>query len=237
MAAALTARAQDRAEVGGMADAHSDVVRAHDLAQRHHLSQNWMVSGWCIALRRQVDEEWDEAEQQIADLETFQATLAMAGVGIGLAQLANLRDLTGRLPDLEPVLRRAAPFHVAIRELHALAPGARGRARGGRLRIGPYPEQPAFSFDYMWLPFMAVRAEVWSALGTARRPPTCTSSSRRTPTARHLRARRLPRQHAADPGPARRSHGRPVGSAKAPAKRPGSARGPRAPGLGRPDGR
>jgi hypothetical protein len=165
IAAALTARAQDRAEVGRLDDAHSDVVRAHDLAQRHHLSQNWMVSGWCLALRRQLEEEWDEAQRLVADLEAFQATLAMAGVGIGLAQLANLRDLTGTLPELEPVLREAAPFHVALRELHALALLRAGAHDEARILLGPYAEQPAFSFDYMWLPFMAVRAEVWCGLG------------------------------------------------------------------------
>ena len=165
MASALTARAQDRAEVGRLADAHSDVVRAHDLAQRHHLSQNWMVSGWCLAMRRQLDEEWDDAERLVGDLEAFQATLAMAGVGIGLAQLANLRDLNGRLPELEPALREAAPFHTALRELHALALLRSGASEEVRMRLGAYAEQPAFSFDYMWMPFMAVRAEVWCGLG------------------------------------------------------------------------
>jgi hypothetical protein len=72
------------------------VLRAHQLAEQHHLSQNLLVSGWCLALRRQIEGDLDGAEQSIAELEAFQATLAMSGVGIGLCQLANIRDLQGR---------------------------------------------------------------------------------------------------------------------------------------------
>jgi hypothetical protein len=30
--------------------------------------------------------------------------------------------------------------------------------------LGPYAEQPELTFDYMWLPFMAIRAEIWCGL-------------------------------------------------------------------------
>ena len=167
LAGALTARAQDHAERARMHDRLSDVLRAHELAERHHLSQNLMVSGWCLALQRQLEGDLDGAEQSIADLEAFQATLAMSGEGIGLCQLANIRDLQGRLPELEPVLRQAGAFHPAFRELHALAllrAGAHGQLR---LLLGPYAEQPDLTFDYMWLPFMAIRAEIWCGLSDA----------------------------------------------------------------------
>lgn len=165
LAAALNARAQDHGERARLHELHSDVLRAHELAERHHLSQNLMVSGWCLALRRQLDGDLEGAEQAIRDLEAFQATLAMSGRGIGLCQLANLRELQGRLPEVEPALRQAGGSHPALRELHALALLRTGATDQLRLLLGPYAEQPDLSFDYMWLPFMAIRAEVWCGLG------------------------------------------------------------------------
>ncbi|WP_148573654.1 hypothetical protein [Nocardioides caldifontis] len=167
VAAALTARAQDLGELGRLQEMQSDVVRAHELAVRHHLPQNIVVSGWCLSLRKQVDGDLAGAEQDIAEIERFQATLAMSGVGIEVSQRANLRDVEGRLGEMEPHLRRAAPYHPAFRELHALSLLRAGRVDELRLLLGSYDEQPAFSFDYMWLPYMAVRAEVWSGLGDA----------------------------------------------------------------------
>ena len=83
LATALTARAQDRGELGRLADAHSDVVRAHELAEQHHLSQNRMVTQWCLSLRRTLEGRWSEAERMIEENDAFQATLAMSGRGIG----------------------------------------------------------------------------------------------------------------------------------------------------------
>ena len=164
LAGALTARAHDHGDRARLNDVLSDVVRSHELAERHHLSQNLMVSGWCLALRRQLDGDLDGAEQSIRELEAFQATLAMSGVGIGLCQLANIRDLQGRMPELEPTLRQAGAFHPALRELHALALLRAGEHGQLRMLLGPYAEQPELAFDYMWLPFMAIRAEIWSGL-------------------------------------------------------------------------
>jgi tetratricopeptide (TPR) repeat protein len=164
LAGALTARAQDHGERARLHELHSDVLRAHELAQRHHLSQNLTVSGWCLALRRQLDGDLAGAEQSVHQLEAFQATLAMSGEGISLCQLANIRDLQGRLPELEPVLRQAGAFHPALRELHALALLRAGALDQLTLLLGPYVEQPELTFDYMWLPFMAIRSEVWCGL-------------------------------------------------------------------------
>lgn len=165
LASALTARAQNHGERARLHELHSDALRSHQLAERHHLSQNLMVSGWCLTLRRQLEGDLDGAEQSISELEAFQATLAMSGVGIGLCQLANIRDLQGRLPELEPALRQAGAFHPALRELHHLSLLRAGEHRQLRLLLGPYAEQPELTFDYLWLPFMAVRAEIWCGLG------------------------------------------------------------------------
>ncbi len=165
LATALTARAQDRGELGRLADVHSDVVRAHELAEQHHLSQNRMVTQWCLSLRRTLEGRWSEAERMIEENDAFQATLAMSGRGIGPCQLSMLRDLQGRLPELERTLREHRALHPAIREIHALAMVRADRLDELRTLLGPWSEQPALLQDYLWLFLSAVRAEVWVALG------------------------------------------------------------------------
>ena len=167
LASALTGRAQDRAELGRLADVRSDVLRAQELADRHHLSQNWMVSGWCRAQLCQLDEDWTGTERAIGELEAFQATLAMSGEGIGLCQLSLLRDLQGRLPELEPTLREVAALHPGFRELHALSLVRSGRGAEARMLLGAWAEQPPLPWDYLWLLLAAIRAEVWVGLGDA----------------------------------------------------------------------
>jgi DNA-binding SARP family transcriptional activator len=167
LASALVVRAQDRAELGRLDEAHSDVVRARDLAEQHQLPQNLMVTGWCLALRHQMVEDFVAAEGAIADNEEFQSTLAMSGNGIGLCQLSMLRDLQGRLPELEPMLRGLRSFHPGLREVHTLAMTRTGDLDTLRVELGPWAEQPALTWDYLWLFLSAVRAEVWVALGDA----------------------------------------------------------------------
>jgi hypothetical protein len=165
LAGALTARAQDRGELGRLDAAHSDVVRAHELAERHHLSQNRIVSGWCLALRLALEGRLEESERAIEDNEAFQATLSMSGYGIGLCQLSLLRDVQGRMAELEPVLRELRHFHPGVRELHGLAMVRAGRLDDLRLLIGEWRDQPPLLQDYLWVLLTAIRADVWAALG------------------------------------------------------------------------
>lgn len=167
LAGALTARAQDRGELGRLDAAHSDVVRAHELAERHHLGQNRVVSGWCLALRLALEGRLEESERAIEENEAFQATLAMSGYGIGLCQLSLVRDVQGRLAEMEPVLGELRHFHPGLRELHALAMVRSGRHDDLRLLLGEWRDQPPLLPDYLWLMLTAVRAEVWTALGDA----------------------------------------------------------------------
>lgn len=167
LAGALTARAQDRGELGRLDAAHSDVVRAHELAERHHLGQNLAVSGWCLALRLALEGRLEESERAIEDNEAFQATLAMSGYGIGLCQLSLVRDVQGRLAEMEPVLGEVRHFHPGLREVHALAMVRSGRHDDLRLLLGEWRDQPPLLPDYLWLMLTAVRAEVWAALGDA----------------------------------------------------------------------
>ncbi|HSF37235.1 MAG TPA: BTAD domain-containing putative transcriptional regulator [Nocardioides sp.] len=164
-AVALSSRAQDRAELRRLDDARSDVVRAHEIAERHHLSTNLMVTGWCLALRAQLDGRLDDAERMIEEGEALQATIAESGNGIGLCQLWQLRDLQGRLAELEPMLRGLRGFHPALREGHALALARTGRLDELRTLLGSWGEQPELVRDYLWLYLVPLRAEVWALLG------------------------------------------------------------------------
>ncbi len=165
LAAVLSHRASERATLGRLADARSDADRAHQLAVRHHLPQTLLVVGWIRSTLLQVDGRFEEAEQAIEDLQALQATMAMAGQGIELAQLTTLRDHQGRLAEVEPVLAPIAQYHPAFRELHALTMVAAGRLDDLRIRLGAWAEQPPIHRDYMWVGMTMVRARVWAALG------------------------------------------------------------------------
>ncbi len=165
LATTLCSRASDRAMLGLLDEARSDVLRSHELARRHQLPQHLLVSGWVRSMLLQVEGRLDEAERALEDLIAFQATLAMAGQGIELAQLFTLRDLQGRLPELAPLLAGAVEHHPGNRDLHALALVADGRLDEARLRLGAYAEQPPVHEDYMWVGLTVVRGRVWAALG------------------------------------------------------------------------
>ena len=164
LALVLTTRASDHAELGLLAEARSDVQRAGDIAQRRRLSQNLMITGWCRAILNQIDEDWEGAEQRIRDLEEFQATLSISGVGIGLCQVATMRELHGRLPEMIEPLEFAAPHHPVLRDLHALSLVRAGRVEQARLILGPWREQPVLARDYGWVLSGVLRSWLWTAL-------------------------------------------------------------------------
>lgn len=164
LASALAARAQDRGELGRLDLAWSDVVRSRELAERHHLSQNAMVARWCTVVRQQLDGDWEAAEEQITQNDAFESTMAISGYGLSLCQLSTLRDRQGRLAELEPTLRPLRA-HPGLAELHALAMVRQGRLAELRTLLGAWSEQREITFDYLWLLLMAVRSEVWCALG------------------------------------------------------------------------
>ncbi len=167
-ATALTSRAADRATLGRLDEARSDVLRAERIARTHHLPQELLVCGWSRTMLLQMDGRLDEAERSLEELVAFQSTLAMAGQGIEVAQLATLRDVQGRLPELEPTLAGLGDLNPGLRDLHALSLVQAGRLEEARLRLGAYAEQPALHEDYMWLGLTALRARVWAALGDPR---------------------------------------------------------------------
>jgi DNA-binding SARP family transcriptional activator/tetratricopeptide (TPR) repeat protein len=165
LAGGLTARASDRVDLGRFADARADLDRAEHLARRHRLPQNLLVVGWCRSTWQQMEGDFAGAEATIGELEALQATLAMAGEGIGLCQRAILRWLQGRLPELEPALGGASAFFPLFREVQALALVSAGRLDEARALLGAWSDQPPLPWDYLWAGFTAVRAYTWAALG------------------------------------------------------------------------
>ena len=165
LAGSLATRAADRVDLGRLDAARADLDRAEQLARQHQLPQNLLIIGWSRATLLQMEGDVAGAEAAIAELEALQSTLAMAGEGIGLCQLAVLRLHTGRLPELEPALAAAAPYFPLFREIHALALVEAGRVDDARAAIGPWADQAAPPLDYLWTTYVAVRARIWSALG------------------------------------------------------------------------
>ena len=165
LAAALSRRAPDRAELGRWADAVADLHRAREIARRHHLAPALMITGYGLVLDRIAVGDWDGALEVIAANDEFEATMSMAGTGIGLAQRATALLMQGRLGDLEPEIRTAVGWHPTLRDLHAFALVSSGRTEEARAALGPWEGQPDYSFDYLWISSMVLRAWVWCGLG------------------------------------------------------------------------
>ncbi|RHW24931.1 hypothetical protein D0Z08_22290 [Nocardioides immobilis] len=165
LAAALCMRATDHAESTRWAEAHADMTRAQQLAVRHQAAPMLVITGWALSLGRQAVGDFEGSESAIAEIEDLQATISMAGVGIGLCQLATMRLLQGRLSELEPVLAEAAGQHPNFRDLHALALVQSGRADDARVAVGAWAEQPPLLWDYLWTGLTVVRARLWMAFG------------------------------------------------------------------------
>ena len=165
LSAALTGRAGDRGELGRLEEARSDVTRAHELAERHRLTQNLMVTGWSRSVLLQLEARWEEATALLDQVDAFGATLSVSGQDISLAQRAIMAELTGRLPQMRETLSDVAAYHPAYRELHALAVIRSGEAGRARMLLGPWREQPPLPLDYMWTTSSTLRSWVWIALG------------------------------------------------------------------------
>ena len=165
LAAALCMRATDHAESAQWSEACADMAKAQQLAARHQVAPMMIITGWALSLSRQAAGDFEGSEAAITEIEDLQATISMAGVGIGLCQLATMRLLQGRLAELEPVLAEAAAHHPNFRDLHALALVQSGRADDARVAVGAWAEQPPLLWDYLWTGLSVVRARLWMALG------------------------------------------------------------------------
>lgn len=168
LAYALTQRAAVRGELGRIDDAESDLLRASRLAERHAFPQVLLIAGWGVASLKQARGDLAGAEADVVRLDRFGQTLAMAGVGIALAQRVTMYWAEGRLAELEPALRQAAEYQPGeMRDAHALALVESGRAAEARLLLGAWPEQLPVNPDYLWMSLTVLRAWVWLELHEA----------------------------------------------------------------------
>ncbi|GAA1479279.1 hypothetical protein GCM10009623_37250 [Nocardioides aestuarii] len=164
LAAFLTHRGSDRASLGQLDGWRTDVARAREIAVRAHVSEAVVISGWHEALRRELAEDWAGALAVVEEVEEFEATLAMPGLGIGLAHRAMVLEHQGRLAELEPVLAAAREHHPVFRELHALALVRAGRTDEVRSVLGDWADQPTPPRDYLTVTVDALRSRTWIAL-------------------------------------------------------------------------
>jgi hypothetical protein len=165
LALALTKRASGRGELGRWDEAHSDLVRARELARRHHHTPVLLVAGYGLAVVLQSRGEWDAALAELDGLERLEESLAMPGVGVVMAQRIAVMFFRGRLGELEPVLRAGAehaPEH--LRDLYALLLATTGRQDAARLLLGAWSDQPPVVPDYLFLTMTVMRAWLWLEL-------------------------------------------------------------------------
>ncbi|WP_336923437.1 BTAD domain-containing putative transcriptional regulator [Aquipuribacter sp. SD81] len=168
LALALTKRASGRGELGLWDEAYSDLVRARELARRHHHLPVLLVAGYGVGVVRQSRAEWGAATAELDELEHLEETLAMPGVGVVMAQRLAVLLHQDRLGELEPALRAGAqhaPEH--LRDLYALHLVRTDRTREARLLLGAWADQPPVDEDYLWPTMTVLRAWLWLELDDA----------------------------------------------------------------------
>jgi DNA-binding SARP family transcriptional activator len=165
LAVALCKRALNHSSYARPDAALADLRRALDLAERHRLAPVLMIGQFGLAVLRQARGDWAGCEQALVAAEAAQATVSMAGAGLGDVVRATALLPQGRLAEAEPALRSAGRTHPGLRDLHALSLLAGGRMDEVRAMLGPWSEQPPLIWDYLWVSSAVARALVWAQLG------------------------------------------------------------------------
>jgi DNA-binding SARP family transcriptional activator len=165
LAVALCKRALNHSVFARPDAALADLQRAQVLAERHHLAPALFVIRLGTAVLLQAAGDWVASEEALAAAESLHSTIAMAGSGLGTALRATALLVQERLGEAEPSLRDATPAHPSLRDLHALALLRAGQPDRARAALGAWPEQPALTWDYLWLSGAVLRGLVWSELG------------------------------------------------------------------------
>lgn len=167
---ALVFLGRDQLEQGEVAAGLRDYQRARGLAETYSLAPVLVTLVWADAVVAVGRGRFDEAEQAIATAAEFHAGTTLAGAAsLPIALAATLGLARGTLAAIEPMLAEAAAFSglALLREWHALALVRAGRIEEAAAALGPWRQQPEVPPDYLWLTHLAIRAELWSALGSA----------------------------------------------------------------------
>jgi ATP/maltotriose-dependent transcriptional regulator MalT len=165
LAIALCKRALNASATGRPDAALADLQRALVLAERHAVAPVLMVARLGVAVLRQARGEWALSEEALREAELAQATISMAGGGIGSVVRASALLAQGRPDDAAQELRTGVRLHPSIRDLQALALVRAGRRDEVRASLGAWREQPEMTWDYLWVTSAATRALLWAELG------------------------------------------------------------------------
>ncbi|WP_158293065.1 AfsR/SARP family transcriptional regulator [Kribbella orskensis] len=167
---ALVFRGRDQLEQGEVAAGLRDYQRARGLAETYSLAPVLVTLVWADAVVAVGRGRFDDAERAIETAAEFHAGTTLAGAAsLPVALAATLGLARGTLAAIEPTLAEAAAFSglAVLREWHALALVSAGRIEEAAAALGPWHQQPDVPPDYLWLTHLAIRAELWSALGSA----------------------------------------------------------------------
>jgi DNA-binding SARP family transcriptional activator/tetratricopeptide (TPR) repeat protein len=167
---ALVFRGRDQLEQGEVAAGLRDYQRARGLAETYSLAPVLVTLVWADAVVAVGRGRFDDAERAIETAAEFHAGTTLAGAAsLPIALAATLGLARGTLAAIEPMLAEAAAISglALVREWHALALVSAGRIEEAGAALGPWRQQPEVPPDYLWLTHLAIRAELWSALGSA----------------------------------------------------------------------
>ncbi|TCM38620.1 AfsR/SARP family transcriptional regulator [Kribbella sp. VKM Ac-2568] len=167
---ALVFRGRDQLEQGEVAAGLRDYQRARGLAETYSLAPVLVTLVWADAVVAVGWGRFDDAERAIETAAEFHAGTTLAGAAsLPVALAATLGLARGTLAAIEPMLAEAAALSglALLREWHALALVRAGRIEEAGAALGPWHQQPEVPPDYLWLTHLAIRAELWSALGSA----------------------------------------------------------------------
>jgi DNA-binding SARP family transcriptional activator/tetratricopeptide (TPR) repeat protein len=169
LARAYCLRGCTQFERGQTAEALADLARARTWAMEERIVPLLVVLGWAEVLSVLAAGRFAMAERTIDRVSALHATTTLAGATeLPAVHLFCLRLAQGRLAELEPELRAFATASgiTSVRDMHALSLVMAGGIDEARRSLGPWHDQQPLPDDFFWLPSIAIRAELWSRLGS-----------------------------------------------------------------------
>ena len=171
IARALIYRAADRIELGEVDAGVRDHARAEAVTGASAPIPIRVALSWAQIVMLIARGRFSEATAQIGAVEDLHSTSTLPGrQSVPVAVAASMHHIRGTLPEAEPILRAgfAATGLGVLADWHALALVRAGRRADARALLGPWAAQRPIAWDYLALTHLAVRAELWAALGDRR---------------------------------------------------------------------
>ncbi len=171
IARALIYRAADRIELGEVEAGLRDHARAEAVSGTAAPIPVRVALTWAQIVMLLARGRFSEAAAQVGAVEDLHSTSTLPGrQSVPVAVAASMHHIRGTLPEAEPLLRAgfAATGLGVVGDWHALAMVRAGRLADARALLGPWAAQPPVPWDYLALNHLAIRAELWAALGDRR---------------------------------------------------------------------